>query len=139
MLALAVSGCATTSPSRATNSAEPEEREEATVLTAEEIEDLGCRHALDAVTRAFHHLIVQQTREGSPGRVYRRGVSSIVLSPMPLVVIDGSRVRGFEVALRSVPAVTIVSIEMLSGREGTMKWGADGGNGVILVRTSASG
>ena len=64
----------------------------------------------------------------------RRGRSSILLHDAPMLFIDGVRIQ--EVAtLQQLPASTVLSIEVLTGSEGTTYYGTDAVGGVILVRT----
>lgn len=107
------------------------------VLTSEDILRLGARDAMEAVERAPTDLNIQHVRNGDPARITHRGVSSFVLSPEILVIIDGSRVSTSVSHLESIPAQSIRYIQILSAREASLKWGSEAGSGVILVMTSA--
>ncbi|HUG39210.1 MAG TPA: TonB-dependent receptor plug domain-containing protein [Longimicrobiales bacterium] len=107
------------------------------VLTSDDILQLGARDAMEAVERAPTHLNIQRVRAGNPVRITQRGVSSFYLNPEILVVVDGSRVSSSVRHLENIPAESIRFIQILTSREAVMKWGAEAGNGVILVMTSA--
>lgn len=107
------------------------------VLTSEDILQSGARDAMEAVERAPTHLNIQRVRNGDPARITHRGVSSFVLSPEILVIVDGSRVSTSVSHLESIPAQSIRFIQILSAREAGLRWGAEAGSGVILVMTSA--
>ncbi|MGH7476388.1 MAG: TonB-dependent receptor [Longimicrobiales bacterium] len=107
------------------------------VITREEIDASGARDAFEVVERTITHLQIQRTRGGVPPRVTHRGIDTFNLSPQILVVVDGSRVRSVVGDLRAIPAESIEFIQILSDREATLRFGSDGGNGVIVVRTTA--
>lgn len=108
-----------------------------TVITRAEIEGMRVRTAMDVVERGAKHLLIQRTREGSPARIYHRGVDSIYLDAEMHVVVDGMPVSFGVGALKDILASNLESIQILSAREATTKFGAVGGAGVILVRTTA--
>jgi outer membrane cobalamin receptor len=64
----------------------------------------------------------------------RRGRSSILLNDPPMLFIDGVRIQEMA-TLQQLPASTLLSIEVLTGPEGTTYYGTDAVGGVILVRT----
>lgn len=107
------------------------------ILTQDDIAKMGVRDAFHAVERAKTHLRIQRTREGTPEKITHRGVSSFLLSPEILVVVDGARVQTVVQHLRSIPAESILYIQILNGREASAQYGSEAGNGVILVRTAA--
>lgn len=106
------------------------------VLTQKEIRASGARNAMEALERGGTHLQIQRTNS-SRLRITHRGVDSFVIQPDVLVMIDGARVSHVESALRAIPTETIRYIQILSGREGALYFGAESGNGVIVVQTSA--
>jgi outer membrane cobalamin receptor len=55
------------------------------------------------------------------------------------VVVDGLLMNLGVETLRNIPAASVASIQILSAREGTTKYGATAGGGVIVVRTTAKG
>jgi hypothetical protein len=81
--------------------------------------------------------VIQRTREGSPVRIYQRGVSSLYVAPDIQVVIDGALVNEGVDALSNLLAEHVESIQILNAREATVRFGANGGNGAIIVRTTA--
>lgn len=106
------------------------------VLTQKEIRATGARNAMEALERGRTHLVIRRAGK-SRTRIMHRGVGTLYLDSEVLVTIDGARVSRPEIALRSIPAETIAYIQVLSGREAAMAWGAEAGNGVVIVRTSA--
>ena len=108
-----------------------------TVLTRNQIEDMHVRTALEAVERGARHLTIQRTREGTPVRIYSRGVDSFVIDADVQVVIDGSLVNHGVDALNNLLVQHIEFIQILSGREAVLKYGTSGGNGAIIVKTTA--
>ena len=72
-------------------------------------------------------------RPGSTGSITVRGVNSISASNSPLVVIDG--VIAKSVGMDMINPQDIESIEVLKDASATAIYGAQGGNGVILVTT----
>lgn len=110
-----------------------------TIITRQEILAMGVNTAMEALERAGTPLVIQRTRSGSPVRIYRRGVSSLILNPEVAVAVDGALVQDGVRALESIPATSVQFIQILSSREGALKYGAAAGNGVIEVRTSAIG
>jgi outer membrane cobalamin receptor len=108
-----------------------------TVITRAEIETYDVRNAFEVILRARTHLNIQHVGEGSEPRVTHRGVDSIVLSPQVLFVVDGTRVSSVD-HLRNIPVESLAHIQILSAREATPRFGTSGGNGAILVWTTAS-
>jgi outer membrane cobalamin receptor len=53
------------------------------------------------------------------------------------VVIDGALVNDGVQALENIPANSVEFIQILSGRESVLRYGSTGGNGVIIVKTTA--
>lgn len=107
------------------------------VLTQQDIVDMGVRDAFHAVERAATHLRIQRTREGTPEKITQRGVTSFLLSSEILVVVDGTRVQTVVEHLKSIPAESILYIQILNAQEASARFGSEAGNGVIMVRTAA--
>lgn len=107
------------------------------IITAEDIVRTGANDAYEALERGGSHLLITHPGEGKAVRITHRGADSILLGNAILLVVDGSRVKHAEDMLRSIPAGSIVFIQVLSGSEASVRWGSEAGNGVILVRTSA--
>ena len=55
-----------------------------------------------------------------------------------MVIIDGARNQDIK-ALQSLPASTLMSIEILTGIEGTTYYGTDAVGGVIVIKTKTGG
>ncbi|CAN5878607.1 hypothetical protein BH23GEM5_BH23GEM5_17870 [soil metagenome] len=107
---------------------------EGRLITAEQIRRSGANNAWDALRRVGTHLSMRESSNGQPSRLSNRGLSSLLLSNDPLVVIDGVRMIDFR-TLNTVPASIISSIRVLAGHEGTTRYGTGAGNGVIVVET----
>lgn len=107
------------------------------VLTQDDISRMGVRDALHAVERAATHLRIQRTREGTPVKITQRGATSFLLSSEILVVVDGTRVQTVVQHLKSIPAESILYIQILTAQEASARFGSEAGNGVIMVRTAA--
>jgi hypothetical protein len=107
------------------------------IVTREQIAGMNVRNALEVVIRSATHLQIQRTREGSPPRIRHRGVDSLILDPQVLLVIDGSPVSSVTSHLEGIPSESVAFIQILSGREAAVKYGAAAGNGAILVATTA--
>jgi outer membrane cobalamin receptor len=130
---LAIYGCSSAKAGPRPDGLEPG----GTVISRDEIDHMKVRTALEVVERGARHLLIQRTREGTPVRIYHRGVDSFLLEAAVLVVIDGLLVNYGVQALSDLPSATIEYVQILSAREGTMKYGSTAGNGVIVVKTNA--
>ena len=104
------------------------------VITAEQIARSGASTAWDVLKREAPTLTLRDTRGGRPASAGRRGRSSIVLQDAPLVVLDGVRLTDFR-ALDGIPAVTILTISVYTGIEGTTYYGTNAVSGVIVIQT----
>ena len=109
-----------------------------TLITRADIEALDAHTALEALEKANTPLVIQRTRAGTPARIYRRGVGSLLLNAEVQVAVDGVLVQDGIRVLEGIPVGSVESIQLLTGREAAVRWGAAAGNGVILVRTMAS-
>ena len=126
-------GCATAKAGPPSDGLEPG----GTVIFKDRIQEMRARNALEVVERGATHLLIQRERQGAPVRINHRGRDSITLAGDVQVVIDGSPVNYGVRALENIPAETIEFIQILSGREAVLRYGSAGGNGVIVVKTSA--
>ncbi len=108
-----------------------------TLITQEQIARMNVRTALEAVERGAKHLVIQRTKEGAPVRIYQRGIGSIYLDSALQVVVDGALVNEGVNALANINAAHVEFIQILNSREATLKYGANGGNGAIIVKTTA--
>jgi outer membrane cobalamin receptor len=125
-----VAACATAPVGDATA---PKERE-GQIITREDIERSGARDGWEALRWGATHLNFQYTREGSPVRVTHRGVDSFVIDPQVLLIVDGAQMQSLS-TLENIPATSIEYIQILAARVGVVKYGTNGGNGVIVVKT----
>lgn len=127
------SGCANLSPQVA-----PAPSENIGVLiTHDQIEDSGARDAWEAIRRNVNHLRFSEDVDGEPvwvGAV--RGSHSLVAPDVVLLVVDETIMQ--EVSyLQHIPAKSVAWIQILSGPQGTARYGPSGGNGVVVVRTQS--
>ena len=104
------------------------------MLTRAEIAQTGAKNAWDAIRMGSTHLNIQFPREGSPARVTHRGVDSFIISPEVLLVVDGTQMASLEY-LQEIRVENIDYIQILSGRQGTVRYGTNAGNGVVVVKT----
>lgn len=107
------------------------------IITQEDILRSGATDAFEAIERGRTHLLISHSGRGHSGKISHRGSDSLVLGNAILLVVDGTRANRPQQMLRSIPAGSIVFIQVLSGREAAVRWGSEAGNGVVLVRTSA--
>ncbi len=133
VLAMGLESCATAKAGPRPDGLEPG----GTVIFRDRIEEMRVRTALEVVERGTTHLLIQRQREGSPVRITHRGRDSIALQGDVRVVIDGALVSDGPEALENIPAKSVEFIQILSGREAVLRFGSTGGNGVIIVKTTA--
>lgn len=108
---------------------------EGQIITQERIQKSGATNGWEALRYAGTHLSFQQVRNGSPDRVSHRGVDSFYLNSEVLLVVDGAHMRSLQ-TLKTLPANNILYIQVLPARVGVLKYGTDGGNGVVVVQTN---
>lgn len=130
---LVIQACSTARPGPRPDGLEPG----GTVIFADRIEQMRVRTALEVVERSATHLLIQRTRQGNPVRITYRGRNSLLLSGDILVVVDGSPVTDGVRALENIPSESVAFVQILSGREAVLRYGSGGGNGVIVVKTTA--
>lgn len=106
------------------------------LITAERIRESGAADAWEALVRTHAPIRLDETPNGEPAGLSRRGQNSLVLSSTPMLVVDEVIMTDF-VYLRRIPAESIAYIRILNGAEGTMRYGTGAGNGVVVVRTEA--
>jgi outer membrane cobalamin receptor len=124
--------CAHGAPKQSVDDQSTSER----VITKEQIAESGAKTAWD-VLRRYAGGLTADRRDGSPGRLQRRGRSSIYLNDGPVVYVDGVHMPDAR-NLQYVPAQDIELIRIISGIRGTTYYGTNAGNGVILVETKSS-
>ncbi len=107
------------------------------VITREDIARTGASNAWEAIERSPTHLLIAHGRAGRPSKVSYRGVDSLVSDREIMLVVDGNTVRNVEDELQAIRAENILYIQILTGREATLRWGSESGNGVIVVTTTA--
>lgn len=96
----------------------------------------GGQTAWEVLRREAPQITYRENRNGQATGMQYRGRGSIVLNDAPMLFIDGVRNSDFR-ALQQLPASTLLSIEVLTGSEGTTYYGTDASGGVILVRTKS--
>jgi len=108
------------------------------VITEEMIEKSGGQNAWEVLRREAPQITFSENRNGQATAMTRRGRSSFVLNDSPMVIIDGARNQDIK-ALQSLPASVLMSIEVLTGIEGTTYYGTDAVGGVIIIKTKTGG
>lgn len=84
--------------------------------------------------RRLSGVTVQGT--GSNAMVFVRGASSASSYNQPLFIIDGSRAGRSLAQVESAVSVNdIENIQVLKGNEASSRYGLEGSNGVIIIRT----
>lgn len=128
-------GCANLPPS---HSPAPS-RAQGILITQEDVEESSARDAWEAIRRNVNHLRFAEDLDGDPVWIgAHRGNSSIAGQDAILLVVDGTLMSGARY-LRHIPAATVAWIQILSGHEGTARYGLAAGNGVVVVRTQSPG
>jgi hypothetical protein len=102
------------------------------LITAEHIERTGARNAWEALQGAHVHLGFDESRDGQPVSLSRRGRRSLLLRSEPLVVLNGARTEGVQL-LHQIPASDIASIRVIGGIEATRRFGTGASAGAILI------
>lgn len=127
LLGTAPAGCASLSPVRGGFA------DGGRVVTREQIVESGATNAWEAIRRLLPGVSLTEDRHGNPSKLRRRGASSMLLEDRPAVFLDGVRLSGLDHLIR-VPAREISSITLLSGIDGSTRYGTNAGDGVILIR-----
>lgn len=106
------------------------------LITRDDIERSGARDAWEAIRKNVNHLRFSENANGDPSWVgANRGSLDIRSSDEQiLLVLDGVLMIS-PVYLRRIPAETVAYIQILSGSQGTARYGLSAGNGVVVVRT----
>ena len=108
------------------------------VITEEMIVRSGGQNAWEVLRREAPQITFSENRNGQATAMSRRGRSSFVLNDSPMVIIDGVRNQDIK-SLQSLPASVLMSIEVLTGIEGTTYYGTDAVGGVIIIKTKTGG
>ena len=112
----------------------PANGSERILITEAMIARSGGQTAWEVLRREVPQMSFGENRNGQATGMERRGRSSIILNDNALLFIDGVKIQ--EIAtLQQLPASTLLSIEVLTGSEGTIHYGTDAVGGVIVVRT----
>jgi outer membrane cobalamin receptor len=104
------------------------------VITEEMIARSGGQTAWEVLRREAPQIAYLENRSGQATSMQRRGASSINLNDSPMLFIDGVRIQEIR-TLQQLPASVLLSIEVLTGTEGTTYYGTDAVGGVIVVKT----
>ena len=115
---------------------ETEEESQREVYTSEDVARTGAVTIWEALDRLVKYAVFTETSRGAPDRIRRRGASTINLREDMMVVVDGLKILDVT-ALDEMPAGIITRIEVLSGLDGTTRYGTNATDGVILVSTRA--
>jgi len=116
----------------------PASGSERILITAAMIARSGGQTAWEVLRREVPQMSYGENRNGQATGVEHRGRSSLMLKDHPMLFIDGVRIQEFA-TLQQLPASTVLSIEVLTGSEGTTYYGTDAVGGVIVVRTKRGG
>jgi outer membrane cobalamin receptor len=125
-----VSSCKTFHPAAVV----PANSSDRILITEAMIAKSGGQTAWEVLRREVPQMSYGENRNGQATGMERRGRSSILLKDPPMLFIDGVRIQEMT-TLQQLPASTVLSIEVLTGSEGTTYYGTDAVGGVILVRT----
>jgi len=112
----------------------PASGSERIMITQEMIARSGGQTAWEVLRREAPQMSYGENRNGQATGVEHRGRSSLLLKDHPMLFIDGVRIQELA-TLQQLPASTVLSIEVLTGSEGTTYYGTDAVGGVIVVRT----
>src|SRR2546428_72645 len=112
----------------------PASGSERILITEAMIARSGGQTAWEVLRREVPQISYGENRNGQATGMERRGRSSIMLKDPPMLFIDGVRIQDL-ITLQQLPASTVLSIEVLTGSEGTTYYGTDAVGGVILVHT----
>jgi len=104
------------------------------IITEKMIARSGGQTAWEVLRREAPQLTYRESRSGQATTMERRGHSSINLNDSPLLFIDGVRIQDIR-ALQQLPAAVLLSIEVMTGSEGTTYYGTNAVGGVIVVKT----
>lgn len=106
------------------------------IITADVVQRWNVADAYEALERVGGYT-VQEGRGGSARVSQRRGQNSIVNGGgAPVLVLDGIRDVNPNV-LRQIRASSILSIEILSGADATIRYGTGAASGAIIFTTRA--
>lgn len=109
-------------------------RQSAGYVSADVIERSGARTLWEALRQTVPYLSLTDATRGRRAHLARRGTSSILLRDEPRVFIDNTPISDVSV-LAQLPASDIFSIQLLSGLDGTTRYGTNSGDGIILIAT----
>ena len=107
------------------------------LMTRESIRRSGAVDGWEAVQRGGTSLVLKESVRGDT-RASHRGAHSLTLSTQVLLVVDETVMQDIAY-LKQIPASNIESIRVMSAREGTVWYGTQAGNGVIVVTTDVFG
>lgn len=106
------------------------------IITADVVQRWNVADAYEALERVGGYT-VQEGRGGSARISQRRGQNSIVNGGgAPVLVLDGVRDVNPNV-LRQIRSASILSIEILSGADATIRYGTGAASGAIIFTTRA--
>lgn len=130
LLVAALCACKTIRPGPVVNG---EDRDHI-FISQKMIERSGGQTAWEVLRREAPQLSYRENRYGEATSMRRRGESSINLNDSPMIIVDG--VRSLDIrTLQQLPASVLLSIEVLTGQEGTTYYGTDAVGGVIVIKT----
>ena len=106
-----------------------------TVVKTEEITQAAAPNAVQALTGKVSGLTIQTTSNSvnSSPRIVINGPKSLTGNQEALIVIDN--VISSATVFQSLPPEVIESVNVIKGQQGSVLYGQDGANGVIIVTT----
>lgn len=117
-----------------THSTSPQTAYGETVITEQQIVQMGARTAWDAVRARAPRLRYGRDANGRPTSVRIQEPRSVNADETPLVIVDGSRVGDINY-LSDIPASEIHRIRIIDGEVATQLYGIDAASGAIVVET----
>ena len=105
-----------------------------TVITQQQIVQMGAQTAWDAVRTRAPRLRYGRDANGRPTSIRIQEPRSVMADETPLVVVDGVRVGDIDY-LGSIPASDVHLIRIIGGEQATQLYGIDAASGAIVVET----
>lgn len=110
------------------------------LISREDIRRMGATNGWEALKSAGTFLSLGEggSRRGGDVRATSRGRTSFLLSPQLLLVVDNTLMMDLAY-LKDIRAENIAWMRVVGSVESTMLYGAYGGNGAVVVRTTVPG
>jgi TonB-dependent Receptor Plug Domain len=135
ILAVSAMGLAACQPMpRTAHGTSPQTAYGETVITEQQIAQMGAQTAWDAVRVRAPRLRYGRDANGRPTSVRIQEPRSVNADETPLVIVDGARVGDIDY-LNNIPASDVHLIRIIDGEVATQLYGIDAGSGAIVVET----